>query len=201
LSITLELGPALEATPLHLLPISRLTDEDFWEVCRRNPQNKIERSATGEIIIMPPASSEGSSKNADLIADLVIWARQDGTGIVFESSGGFLLPSGAKRSPEAAWVARARWDGLSAAQRRRFAPLCPDFVVELMSSSDRLVETQAKMDEYLTNGIRLGWLIDGDKRTVYVYRPGRPVEELTDAATISGDPELPGFVLHLARIF
>jgi Uma2 family endonuclease len=113
----------------------------------------------------------------------------------------FVLPNGANRSPDAAWVRADRWNALTTDEQEAFAPLCPDFVVELMSPSDRLAETQAKMDEYVANGARLGWLIDRKNRTIHVYRPGRPVEILPDPASVSGDPELPGFVLDLRRIF
>jgi Uma2 family endonuclease len=150
---------------------------------------------------MPPAGGESGSRNAEIVRQLGNWTMGNGTGVLFDSSSGFTLPNGALRSPDAAWVRRDRLAALSAAERERFLPLCPDFVVELMSPSDSLTETQAKMDEYLANGARLGWLIDRKNRRVLVYRPDQLFETLDDSAQISGDPVLPGFVLDLNPIF
>jgi Uma2 family endonuclease len=132
---------------------------------------------------------------------LTQWAWQDGTGVTFGSSGGFILPNGAMRAPDAAWVLRSRLAPLSAEQKQKFLPLCPDFVVEIRSPSGRLSTAQAKMQEYIDNGARLGWLIDPFSCVVYVYRPNQPVERLENPAAISGDPVLPGFVLDLQRIW
>jgi Uma2 family endonuclease len=186
-----------ETLPLHLRLNSklRLSDEELFELCRLNTDVRIERTAQGDLEIMPPVGAEGSYRNSELIFALVGWAKRDGRGLVFDSSGGFILPDGAKRSPDAAWVLRSRLEGLDPGTKKRFLPLCPDFVVELRSPSDALGTLQAKMQEYLDNGARLGWLIDADHRRVYVYRPGRSVEELEDPETISAEPELPGFVL------
>lgn len=179
----------------------RLTHEQFWDVCQDNPELRLELTSDGELIVMPPAGSKTGHRNAGLTGQLVTWARQDGTGIVFDSSTGFTLPNKAVLSPDASWVRRDKWDALSERQQERFAPLCPDFVVELRSSSDTLKSLRAKMQEYLDNGTQLGWLIDPRERGVYIYRPGVEVEVLTDVATISGDRVLPGFELQLAELW
>lgn len=179
----------------------RLTDEEFLQFCRENADWRIERSAEGDLILMPPAGGETGSRNSQLNRLLGNWAEVDGTGIVFDSSTGFTLPSGAVRAPDAAWALRGRWETLSPEERRKFPPLCPDFVVELRSPSDALDTLQAKMEEYLANGARLGWLIDPDERKVYVYRPDAEVVCLENPAQIDGDPVLPGFVLDLSRVW
>ncbi len=178
-----------------------LSLEQFRELCRANPDLRIERSATGVIMIMPPTFSDSGNRNFNLNVQLGVWAEQDGTGLGFDSSTGFTLPNGAIRSPDAAWVRRERWDALSAEQKASFAPICPDFVVELRSASDRLNTLQDKMQEYLDNGASLGWLIDRPERMVYVYRRDRPVQVLENPETLSGDPELPGLTLRLEKIW
>jgi len=178
-----------------------LSLEQFRELCRANPDLRIERSATGVVMIMPPTFSDSGNRNFNLNVQLGVWAEQDGTGLGFDSSTGFTLPNGAIRSPDAAWVRRERWDALSAEQKASFAPICPDFVVELRSASDRLNTLQDKMQEYLDNGASLGWLIDRPDRVVYVYRRDRPVQVLENPETLSGDPELPGFTLGLEKIW
>ncbi|HSL83324.1 MAG TPA: Uma2 family endonuclease, partial [Thermoanaerobaculia bacterium] len=147
--------------------------------------------------VMTPVGGEGSFHNAVVSAALVRWALEDGSGRPFDSSGGFLLPNGSMRSPDAAWVRRARLDELSREVKTRFLPLAPDFVVELRSPSDDFRNLEAKMEEYRDCGVRLGWLIDPEERRVHVYRPDRPIEILDGPVEISGDPELPGFVLDL----
>ncbi len=179
----------------------RLSDEELFELCRLNSDVRIERSAKGDLEIMPPVGGEGSHRNSELIFALVGWTKRDRTGLVFDSSGGFILPDGAKRSPDAAWVLGSRLAGLDPSAKKKFLPLCPDFVVELRSPSDGLSALQSKMQQYLDNGARLGWLIDADQRRVYVYRPGKPVAELSETGTISADPELPGFLLDLRPIW
>jgi Uma2 family endonuclease len=178
-----------------------LSLEQFRELCRANPDLRIERSATGVVMIMPPTFSDSGNRNFNLNVQLGVWAEQDGTGLGFDSSTGFTLPNGAIRSPDAAWVRRERWEALSAEQKASFAPICPDFVVELRSASDRLNTLQDKMQEYLDNGASLGWLIDRPDRVVYVYRRDRPVQVLENPETLSGDPELPGFTLGLEKIW
>lgn len=178
-----------------------LTDEKFLELCLDNPNLRLEMTAKGELIVMGPTTSETGRRNASLNFQLYFWARDDGTGICFASSAGFTLPNGAKVSPDASWVRRERYEALTAEEREQFAPLCPDFVVELRSKTDRLARLQAKMSEYLENGARLGWLIDPAARRVYVYRPGQEVETLDAPETIAGEPVLPNFVLQLREIW
>jgi len=186
-----ELGPALKLN----VQRTRLTREQFARLCQENRDLRFELTAQQELVIMPPAGSETGWRNGILTSYLVTWARSDGTGLAFDSSAGFTLPNGAIRSPDAAWVRRERWTALSQDQRKEFAPLCPDFVVELRSPTDRLSDLQYKMQEYSDNGARLGWLIDPIDKRAHVYRPGQLVELLDNPATLSGDPVLPGFVL------
>lgn len=201
MSQTLDLGTALEEGAA-LLRLPSMTRDEFWEFCQRNRDLRIERTAEGDLIIMPPAGSETGSKNNEIGRQLGNWNLGQGEpGYVFDSSTGFTLPSGAIRSPDASWVRHSRWDALTTEQREKIAPLCPDFVVELMSPSDSLSDAQTKMEEYRANGARLGWLIDRRSRQVQVYRPGQSVQVLDDPAEVSADPELPGFVLDMRRIF
>lgn len=197
-------GPThVETLPLVLrtLPAIEMDDRRFYEFCRLNPDWRIERTAEGDVEIVPPAGGGTGNRNAGITAQLWVWAVRDGTGATFDSSTGFILPNGATRSPDAAWVRRERLQTLTAEQKERFLPLCPDFVVELLSPSDSLAATQDKMREYLENGARLGWLLDTPNRRVYVYRPGAEAERLGGSATLSGDPVLPGFVLDLRPIW
>jgi len=186
---------------LHFQPVIQLTENQFFHFCQINRELRIERTAEGDVEVMIPTGGETSWRNSKLNIDLGTWAEQDGTGVVFDSSGGFILPNGATRSPDAAWVERSRLAILSSQQKKKFLPLCPDFVIELRSPSDSLKVLQNKMQEYLENGAQLGWLIDQNSKTVYVYRPGRDVECLDKPSTLAGDPVLPGFVLHLKRIW
>jgi len=186
---------------LHLSPVLTLTDEVFWQLCQSNPEARLERSSKGDLILMAPVSSEGSSFNAGIVAQLWLWNQQTGAGVVFDSSAGFTLPNGAIRSPDAAWIPKARWQALTPAEKRRFAPLCPDFVMELASPSDCLDELQAKMREYLDNGCQLGWLIVPEAGEVEIYRPQGLPEVLPRPACLSGDPVLPGFCLDLSGLF
>jgi Uma2 family endonuclease len=186
---------------VHLRPVIKLTDDQLFELCQINPELWIERTAAGDLVIMAPGGWETSNRSMTLGTLLTQWAWQDGTGVTSGSSGGFILPNGAMRAPDAAWVLRSRLARLTADQKQKFLPLCPDFVVEIRSPSDRLSTVQAKMQEYLDNGARLGWLIDPASRTLYVYRPNQPVECLEHPTTISGEALLPGFVLDLQRIW
>lgn len=186
---------------LNLNPIIKLTDEQFFELCQENENIRLERTAKGELIIMSPAGGETSNSNAGLTAQLWIWNQQNKLGKVFDSSGGFKLPNGANRAPDACWVKLERWDALTPEQKKKFPPICPDFVVELMSPSDSLKETQDKMKEYRDNGAVLGWLINRKSRQVEVYRPNQEVEILQSPTTVSSEDILPGFVLSLESIW
>ncbi|MEG4207368.1 Uma2 family endonuclease [Microcoleus sp. Pol7_A1] len=177
-----------------------LTDEQFFQLCQNNRDYQFERTASGELIIMPPTGSETSKRNMDLSYQLRAWSRQNNLGVAFDSSGGFRLPNGADRSPDASWVKKERWDALTPEQKDSFAPLCPDFVVELRSRTDSLKKLQEKMQEYIDNGAKLGWLIDRQNRRVEIYRPGQDVEIIENPATLSGEDVLPGFVLNLEEI-
>jgi Uma2 family endonuclease len=177
------------------------THEEFKELTQDYPDLRMELTKEGEVVITPPVKTLTGRRNADLTADLVIWNRIMRKGYVFDSSAAFILPSGAERSPDVSWVEASRWDALTDEQQEDFAPLCPDFVIELRSKSDRLSKLQEKMREYRDDGARLGWLIDPPSRRVEVYRPGREVEVLNDPASMSGDPELPGFTLDLTPIW
>lgn len=177
-----------------------MTGEQFLQFCSDNGDLRMELTAEKELIIMPPAGGTTSGRNSELNVDLGIWSRQDGTGKTFDSSAGFTLPNGAVLSPDASWILLSRWDTLTEAEQDKFPPICPDFVIELRSPSDRLPDVQRKMAEYLDNGVRLGWLIDPRNNRVHVYRPGQPVEVLEQPATVSGDPVLPGFSLDMSVI-
>jgi Uma2 family endonuclease len=178
-----------------------MTDEELFEFCQLNAEWRIERTAEGELILMPPAGSESGRRNFSLTGLFAAWVEADGTGVGFDSSAGFTLPNGAVRSPDLAWIRRERWEALTEAERRRFAPICPDFVVELRSPSDSLADLKEKMEEYVTNGAQLGWLIDPEERKVYVYLPDVEPVCLEDPKQVAGDPLLPGFVLELNRIW
>jgi Uma2 family endonuclease len=187
----------MTAFTVNLDSVIHLTDEQFFQLCQVNRDLRFERTAKGALIIMTPAGGESSNQNAELTIDLGLWNRQAKLGIVFDSSGGFKLPNGADRSPDAAWIASQRWDNLTPEQRRKFPPLAPDFVIELRSPSDDLKPLQAKMQEYLENGVRLGWLIDPQHQRVEIYRRDRPVEVVSTPTQLSGEDVLPGFVLNL----
>jgi Uma2 family endonuclease len=186
---------------LHLRPVIELTDDQLFELCQINGELWIERTAEGDLVIMAPEGWETGIRGANLVTLLTQWAWQDGTGVTTGSSAGFILPNGAMRAPDVAWVLRSRLTGLTAEQKQKFLPLCPDFIVEIRSPSDRLSTVQANMQEYLDNGARLGWLIDAANRTVYVYRPNQPVERVENPTTMSGESVLPGFVLDLQKIW
>ena len=186
---------------LNLNPIVKLTDEQFFQLCQENENIRLERTAKGELIIMSPAGGETSNSNAGLTAQIWIWNQRNKLGKVFDSSGGFKLPNGANRAPDASWVKLERWDALTPEQQKKFPPICPDFVVELMSPSDSLKETQDKMKEYRDNGARLGWLINRKSRQVEIYRPHQEVEVLESPTTVSGEDVLPRFTLNLESIW
>lgn len=177
----------------------RLT-ESFEEIAAMNPDLRIEQNASGEMVIMSPTGGESGFRNSAIICELFLWCKANG-GRTFDSSTVFRLPNGAKRAPDASWVAMERWNALSKNDRKKFPPLCPDFLVELRSEFDRLDELQAKMDEYQSVGLRIGWLIDPLQKRVYLYRHDRPLEILDAPESVSGEDVLPGFVLDLRPIW
>lgn len=177
-----------------------LTDEQFFQLCQNNRDLRFERTAKGDLLIMPPTGGETSNRNARLTQRLMNWADTNELGIAFDSNGGFKLPNGADRAPDASWVKIERWNALTPEQRQKFLPLCPDFVVELRSPTDSLKATREKMQEYIDNGARLGWLIDQKNKRVEIYRQGQDVEILQSPTTLLGEDVLPGFVLDLKGI-
>ncbi len=190
----------MTALILNLDSLTKLTHEQFRELCRENRDVRLELTPAGELIVMPPTGWESGRRNASVNADLVIWNRQAQLGSVFDSSTGFILPNGAIRSPDAAWVASERLIALNP-NPEGFLPLAPDFVIELRSASDRLKLLQDKMQEYIDNGIRLGFLLNPQDRVVEIYRLGQEIEVLQSPISVSGEDVLPGFVLSLTEIF
>ena len=184
---------------LNLDAIVQLTYDSFYALCQANPDTKFERTAKGELVVMPPTGGETGNRNIELAFQLQAWSRQNRLGIAFDSSTGFKLPNGANRSPDAAWMLLARWEALTIEQRRRFPPVAPDFVVELRSDTDSLPVTIAKMQEYIDNGVRLGWLIDPKTKQVEIYRQGQS-KILSSPTSLSGEEVLPGFILDLKGI-
>jgi len=189
------------AMPIFIPPTLRCTEEQFRELVKFNPDLRWELTAQGEVIVMAPTGSETGNYNFELNTDLGTWNRQQKMGKAFDSSAGFRLPNGAIRSPDLAWIAQERWEQLSPEQRRQFAPICPDFVLELVSPSDDLATVQAKMQEYLENGCRLGWLVNPETRSVTIYRPNVAPEIVTFDVVLSGEDVLPGFTVDLRHIF
>jgi Uma2 family endonuclease len=179
----------------------QLTDEAFFELCQKHRDLKFERNGNGDLIIMSPTGGLTSKRNAELIYQLNAWNRRQKLGVIFDSSGGFKLPNGANRSPDASFVTREKWNSLTPQQQEKFLPLCPDFVVELRSASDKLSNIQAKMQEYLENGAKLGWLIDPSRKIVEIYRPDQPIEILESPANVFGKDVLPDFSLDLTEIW
>ncbi|ETX08114.1 MAG: hypothetical protein ETSY2_07280 [Candidatus Entotheonella gemina] len=178
-----------------------LSDEQFAQLCALNPELHFEYTCTGELIIMTSTGGWTGNRNVRLASRLQVWAEANGSGLAFDSSTIFKLPNGAKRMPDASWVQLERWNALTREHQEGIPPLCPDFVLELRSPSDRLTDLQDKMAEYLANGARLGWLIDPIARVVHVYRPGEAAERLEAPAEVSGEPVLSGFTLRLADIW
>ncbi len=186
---------------LNLHPVLELTDDQFYELCQANRDLRLERTATGEIIIMPPTGGETGNRNIEISFQVQAWSRQNDLGIAFDSSTGFKLPNGAERALDASWIKCDRWNSLNTEQKRKFPPLCPDFIIELRSETDSIKTLQLKMQEYIDNGAKLGWLIDPKTQKVEIYRPEKQVETLQNPATLSGEDVLPGFVLNLSSIF
>ena len=185
-------------TILKLEPAIALNDGQFFSLCQQNPDLKIERSPQGELIILPPTGGETGRKNAELIADFIIWNRQTKLGVVFDSSTCFPLPKGGDRSPDVAWIKKDRWEALTLEQQSKFPPLCPDFVLELLSPSDNLATNQAKMQEYQASGLQLGWLLNPQAQQVEIYRANQTVEILSKPTELSGESILANFMLNLA---
>lgn len=198
---TLFIQPQSVPLKVNLPSIKSMSVEQFYEFCQANRDLRIERTASGDVIVMPPAFSDTGNRNFKIAVQLGNWAEQDGTGETFDSSAGFTLPNGAIRSPDASWIKLERWNALTEEQKASFAPICPDFVIELRSKSDTLSSLQNKMQEYIANGASIGWLIDRKNRKVYIYRPNQEPEILDNPETVSGDLELPGFVLPMVKIW
>lgn len=177
----------------------QLTDEQFYQLCQNNETLQFERTAEGDLVIMPPVGGESGNREANLIADLVIWNRQTDLGYTFSSSTIFKLPNGANRSPDAAWIQRERWQALTVEDRRKFSPIVPDFVIELRSPTDRLKALQSKMEEYISVGVKLAWLINPQQQQVEIYRPKTEVETRNLPTELSGENVLPGFALNLSQ--
>lgn len=191
----------MTAITINFNNVVRLSEDQFYQLCRDNPDVKFERNVNGELIVMPPTGGETGKYNAKLTTRFVLWNEQIQLGEVFDSSTCFRLPNGAERSPDVSWIEISRWNALSLEQREKFPPIAPDFVLELMSPSDSLSETQAKMEEYMNAGVKLGWLIDRKTRHVEIYRQGQPKEVLESPESLSGEDILIGFTLDLQMIW
>jgi Uma2 family endonuclease len=196
-TFALENGLVVDFSPL----ATKVSDAEFAELCRLNPELQIERTSEGELVIVAPTGGKTGRRNVRLILAFGRWAEKDGTGQSFDSSTLFALPNGARRSPDLSWIRNERWDSLTPQQQEEFPPLCPDFVVELRSRTDRLTTLQEKMEEYIANGVQLGWLIDPLERKVHIYRPGAAAEVLDDPKEVSGEPLLKGFVLDVQALW
>jgi Uma2 family endonuclease len=190
----------MTAFTVNLRPTIELSDEQFYELCRDNPDMQFEQTATGALVIMSPTGGETGNRNFSLLGQLWAWVEADGTGLGFDSSTVFKLPSGAKRSPDAAWVKRDRWEALTPREQEGFPPIAPDFVIELRSATDDLEDLRLKMREYMDNGVRLGWLLNPQDHQAEIYRPGQAVEILQNPATLSGETVLPGFSMVLKNL-
>jgi Uma2 family endonuclease len=175
----------------------RMNDEEFFEFCQLNPDLRIERTSEGDIIVMAPTGGKTGRRNARLNAAFVNWAERDGSGQFFDSSTEFILPNGAGRAPDLSWVRNEKWDALTEKQQEQFPPLCPNFVVELRSPTDRLEALCSKMEEYIANGAELGWLIDPFERKVHIFRPGADPAVLENPQQLSGEPLLKEFIFDV----
>jgi Uma2 family endonuclease len=187
--------------PVRIRPEHPMTDEELMRFCAKNEPLRVERDTNGELIVMSPSGSEGGGVETDVATELNIWARQDGRGKVFGSNAGFTLPDGSVRAADAHWVSWPRWNALSEAERKGYAPLCPEFVIEVRSESDRLAALQDKMRMWLANGAEVAWLVDPSRKAVEVYRPGREAEVLEGGSAVEGDGPVAGFVLELGRVW
>ena len=191
----------MTAIIINLDRIIQLTNDQFYQLCCNNPEIKFERNHKGEIIIVPPTGGETGKINSEINVDFGIWNRQVKLGVLFDSSTCFQFPNGANLSPDISWISNQRWNTLTKKQKEKFPPIAPDFVLELMSPTDTLKETQAKMQEYMANGVKLGWLINRKQRQVEIYRSGQPVEILENPTQLSGEGVLPEFTLDLQIVW
>lgn len=191
----------MTAFTIDLSPIATLNSEQFDQLCQANPDVKFERTPAGELVIMSPTGGETGNRNIELAANFVIWNRKTQLGVLFDSSTCFCLPGGGDRSPDISWVEQSRWNALTPEQRRKFPPICPDFVLELRSPSDRVAPIQDKMQEYLGSGARLGWLLNPEDNQAEIYRPGHDVQVLQSPTALSGEDVLTGFSLNLAWLW
>ena len=191
----------INAVVLHWPPSVSVGNDQFFDFCLANRELRIERTAKGDCEIMTPTGGKTSTRNSRIITRLSLWAETDGTGVVFDSSGGFTLPNGAVRSPDASWVKKSRLEILTEEQKTRFLPLCPDFVIELRSPSDNIIVLQDKMQEYSANGASLGWLIDPETKQVHVYQPAKAVIVLDNPSCVTSEDVIRGFTLELAKIW
>ena len=191
----------MTAITINFNNVIKLTDDQFYQLCQDNPDVKFERNAKGELIVMPPTGGETGKRNAKLTARFVLWNEQTQLGEVFDSSTCFKLPNGSDRSPDVSWIQLERWNALTPEQREKFPPIAPDFVLELMSPSDSLSVVQAKMQEYMDVGVKLGWLIDRKTGRIEIYRQGQTKEVLEFPTSLSGEEILPGFVLDLQIVW
>jgi Uma2 family endonuclease len=178
-----------------------MTDEELMRFCAANEMVRVERDTNGELIVMSPTGTGTGRTNSEVNFQLALWAREMNSGVTFDSNAGFTLPDGSMRSPDAAWIAWPRWNALTKEEQDRFAPICPEFVIELRSPSDSLPELQTKMKSWIANGAELAWLIDPSRKTVEAYRPGREVEVLEGGSAVEGDGPVAGFVLELGRVW
>jgi len=191
----------MNALTVNLDSVIKMTDEQFFQLCQNNRELRFERNANGELIIMPPTGGETGNKNARITQQMMNWTDVDGTGIAFDSSTCFKLPNGADRSPDASWIKLERWNALTDEEKQKFPPICPDFVIELLSPSDSLKTTQEKMEEYIDNGVCLGILINRKSHQVEIYKQGKEVEVLDSPTTVLGEDVLKDFVLNLGMIW
>ena len=189
------------STKLTLDPEDILSDDAYFAFCQANPDLRVERTAKGEITMTPPAGFESSYRNSSVTSQLYAWATRDRKGRSCDSSAEFILPDGSALSPDAAWVSRARLDTLSKEDKRKFLKLAPEFVIEIMSPSDRLPARRRKMESWITNGVHLGWLIDGDSRTVHIFRIRKQPEQVSNVLELAADGPVTGFVLQLEDVW
>ncbi len=200
----------MSAHIIDLKPVTEcISDDDFVSLCASNPELKLEIDEAGKLIVMSPTGSESGRKNADLLIQIGIWNRQYKLGKVFDSSTGFKLSNSATRSPDVSWIKNTRWNSLNDKQKKGFAPIDPDFVIELLSPicetvsfrTDDLLVAQQKMEEYMNCAVQLGWLINPKDREVEIYRIGKDKEVLQNPSSLSGETLLPNLLVDLSDIF